>query len=59
MEASLQSGVARPVTQADLVDAVRDIRPSVAPWLATARNFALYSNDSGTYDELLPYLRRR
>jgi SpoVK/Ycf46/Vps4 family AAA+-type ATPase len=59
MEVSLQTGVTHPVTQADLVDAARQVRPSVGPWLDTARNFALYANEGGTYDDLLPYLRRR
>lgn len=59
MEASLQSGTTRPITQADLLDAVRSIRPSVEPWLETARNFAVYSNEAGAYDELLDYLKRR
>lgn len=59
MEASLQSGATRPISQNDLVDAVRNVRPSVEPWLDTARNFAVYSNESGAYDELLAYLKRR
>lgn len=59
MEASLESGVIRPIGEPDLVDAVRSARPSVEPWLETARNFALYSNEGGTYDELLAYLKRR
>jgi AAA+ superfamily predicted ATPase len=59
MEASLRTGVTHPVTQADLVDAAKQVRPSVGPWLDTARNFALYANEGGTYDDLLPYLKRR
>jgi hypothetical protein len=31
----------------------------VGAWLDTARNFALYANEGGTYDDLLPYLKRR
>jgi SpoVK/Ycf46/Vps4 family AAA+-type ATPase len=59
MEASLRSGTTRPISQADLLDAAGHVRPSVGPWMDTARNFALYGNDSGAYDDLLPYLRRR
>lgn len=59
MEASLQAGTTRPIGQADLLDAIRSIRPSVAPWLETARNFAVYNNETGAYDELLDYLKRR
>ena len=59
MAASLDAGVVRPIRQADLDDAVRHVRPSVEPWLDTARNFAVYGNESGAYDELLTYLKRR
>jgi SpoVK/Ycf46/Vps4 family AAA+-type ATPase len=58
MEASLQSGAIQAIRQADLVDAVRNVRPSVKPWLETARNYAIYSNESGVYDELHNYLKR-
>ena len=59
MAASMEAGTVRPIRQADLLDAVRDVRPSVQPWLETARNFAVYSNEAGAYDELLAYLKRR
>lgn len=58
MSDSIRSGTVRPISQADLVDAVRTVQPSIGPWLDTARNFATYSNDSGMYDELVDYLKR-
>jgi hypothetical protein len=57
MEESLRRGAVRPITEADLIEASRTVRPSIAPWLETARNYAVYGNESGTYDELLEYLR--
>jgi ATP-dependent 26S proteasome regulatory subunit len=59
MAASMSAGTVRPIRQADLLDAVRSVRPSVEPWIETARNFAIYSNEAGAYDELLAYLKRR
>ena len=59
MDASLRSGAIRAITQADLVDGVRSIRPSVKPWLEIARNYATYSNEHGAFDELLAYLKRQ
>jgi SpoVK/Ycf46/Vps4 family AAA+-type ATPase len=59
MAASMTAGEVRPIRQGDLLDAVRDVRPSVQPWLETARNFAIYGNEAGAYDELLAYLKRR
>ena len=59
MAASMEAGEVRPIRQSDLLDAVRAVRPSVQPWIETARNFAIYSNEAGAYDELLAYLKRR
>jgi SpoVK/Ycf46/Vps4 family AAA+-type ATPase len=59
MEASMSSGAVQPITQHQLVDAVRSIRPSIGEWMETAKNYALYGNDSGAYDELAAYLKRR
>ena len=49
----------RPITQADCSTRARNVRPSVDPWLETARNVAIYGNEAGAYDELLAYLKRR
>ena len=59
MEDSLASGRVRAITGNDFKRALKDVRPSVRPWFETARNYALYSNDSGIYDELVEYLRAR
>jgi SpoVK/Ycf46/Vps4 family AAA+-type ATPase len=56
---SARTNTVRMIGMADLEHAVRDVRPSVGPWLDTARNVAQFANDSGTYDDLLAYLRKR
>jgi SpoVK/Ycf46/Vps4 family AAA+-type ATPase len=55
---SLRSGQVRPIVTADLLDAVRRIRPSTREWFASARNFAAYANEGGQYDEVVEYLKR-
>jgi SpoVK/Ycf46/Vps4 family AAA+-type ATPase len=57
IEDSIETGVARPITTADLVRATGEIRASTTAWLHTARNFAEFANEGGVYDELLRYLR--
>ena len=59
MEASMEAGTVQPITQRQLADAVRSIRPSIGEWMETAKNYALYGNDTGAYDELAAYLKRR
>lgn len=56
---SAESGTARMIRMADLEAALTEIRPSIGPWLDTARNVALYANESGEYDELAAFLRKR
>ena len=31
--------------------------PSTREWFSTARNYAMYSNQGGTYDDVLKYLK--
>jgi SpoVK/Ycf46/Vps4 family AAA+-type ATPase len=59
MESSMSTGQLQPITQQQLVEATRSVRPSIGEWMETARNYALYGNDSGAYDDLAAYLKRR
>jgi SpoVK/Ycf46/Vps4 family AAA+-type ATPase len=54
---AMKVGVPKPLTNKDLVEAAGAIRPSTKEWLATARNYALYSNQGGVYDEILKFLK--
>lgn len=56
---SVESGQVRMIGMDDLRAAVADVRPSIGPWLETARNVALYANADGEYDELAAFLRKR
>jgi SpoVK/Ycf46/Vps4 family AAA+-type ATPase len=57
MEASMVSGEPRPLQQVDFKKAMKDVKPSTRPWFDTARNYAMFANEGGVYDELLEYLR--
>ena len=37
--------------------ALGTVRPSTSEWFATARNYALYANQGGAYDDVLEYLK--
>ncbi len=56
---SARSGTPRLIDMADLEAAAKDVKPSIGPWLETARNVAEFANEGGVYDELLAYLRSR
>jgi len=59
MEATIRDGVLRPIGQADLLDGIKNTRPSVSGWMETARNYVQFSNQSGNYDELAAYFNKR
>ena len=52
------TGTPRLITMADLQRALAGTRSSLAPWLETARNVALYADEDGTYAELRSFLKR-
>jgi SpoVK/Ycf46/Vps4 family AAA+-type ATPase len=54
---AMKSGVPKPLTTKDLLAAAGSIKPSTKEWFGTARNYALYSNQGGTYDDILKYLK--
>ena len=59
MEDSIARGTARPIAMADCKRALAEVKPSTRPWFETARNFAMFANEGGQYDDLLDYLRAR
>jgi transitional endoplasmic reticulum ATPase len=54
---SFEKGVPQPMDTKDFLLALKQIKPSTKDWFTTARNYALYANDSGLYDEILEYLK--
>jgi AAA+ superfamily predicted ATPase len=57
MEESMMTGRVRSIGMNDFRAALKDIRPSTRAWFDTARNYVLFSNEGGSYDELLAYMR--
>ncbi|MEV4899163.1 hypothetical protein AB0K48_58565, partial [Nonomuraea sp. NPDC055795] len=56
---SIAAGRPVPLTTRDLLALTKSQRPSsVREWLATARNYVMHANDSGAWDELLPWVNR-
>ena len=57
LEDSIARGTARPIANADFQRALRDVRPSTRSWFEAARNYAVFANEGGLYDDLLAYLK--
>lgn len=57
LENSFIDGVPKPITNNDLLNAIKKHNPSTQEWFATAKNFALFANESGLYDDILTHLK--
>lgn len=47
------------LTGKDLLRAAKKVKATTKEWLTSARNHALYANESGMYDEILDYLKMK
>jgi transitional endoplasmic reticulum ATPase len=60
VEATIQEAMKRgemiPVSGKMLLKISRKVKPSTRKWFESAKNYALYANQSGFYDDVLEYL---
>jgi transitional endoplasmic reticulum ATPase len=54
---AMKSGALAPIGGKDLLEAAKRHKPTVRDWFETARNYALYANQSGLYDDILAHLK--
>jgi transitional endoplasmic reticulum ATPase len=52
----MKTGKVIPLKTKDFIRAAKQHKPTTASWFDSAKNYALYSNQSGMYDEILQYL---
>jgi SpoVK/Ycf46/Vps4 family AAA+-type ATPase len=45
-----------PLGTDDLLKSAKDVKPSTRAWFESAKNYAIYSNQSGFYDDVLEFL---
>ena len=53
---SFKTGKPEPIRTKDILNAIKKHKPTTKEWFNSARNYALYSNESGLYDDILTYL---
>jgi transitional endoplasmic reticulum ATPase len=54
---TMKKGTTQPITQKHLEQAAKKLNATTLEWLASAKNYAMYSNQGGTYDELNEYFK--
>jgi len=53
---AMKRGEVVPITGKDLAKQAKSVKPSTKKWFESAKNYALYANQSGFYDEVLDYM---
>ncbi len=53
----MKAGGLKPLSTKDLLTAAKALKPTTREWFSTARNYALYSNQGGVYDDVLKYMK--
>lgn len=57
LEDSFKDGIPKPLSTKDILNAAKKHKASTSEWFATAKNFALFANDSGLYDDILTHMK--
>ncbi|RXK81960.1 ATP-binding protein [Filimonas effusa] len=57
LEAAFKDGIPVPIKTKDLLNAAKKHKASTREWFSIAKNFALYANESGLYDDILQFLK--
>jgi SpoVK/Ycf46/Vps4 family AAA+-type ATPase len=53
---AMKQGRIVPITTKSLIGAAKAIKPSTREWFESAKNYAMYSNQGGFYDDVLHFL---
>jgi len=59
LEEAMRTDVPVPLRTADLENAAKKHRATTKEWFTTAKNYALFANEGGLYDDILGYLKIR
>ena len=57
LEESMRKGMPMPIVTDDLLSAAKKHRPTTKEWFQSAKNYALFANEAGLYDDILKYLK--
>ncbi len=56
---AMETGTPQPIRTKDLIDASKKHKASTIDWFTTAKNYAMFANQSGLYDSILEYLDKK
>ena len=53
---AMQTGQIVPISQRELVETAKTLKPTTKAWFDSAKNYAMYSNQGGFYNDVLAFL---
>ena len=56
LNSAMKTGKVIPLTTKDLIGAAKRHKPTTKAWFESAKNYAMYANQSGFYDDVLKHL---
>ena len=58
LESAIETGVPKPLDTELLLQSIKQHRASTVDWFSTAKNYAMFANNSGQYDPIVAYLKQ-
>ncbi len=58
IEASLAAGKVLPIEESEILKRIKGYKPTTTDWFITIKNYTLFANKSGMYDEVVEYMKR-
>ena len=57
LDEAMKKGIPMPLTTKDLLQAAAKQKATTKEWFSTAKNYALFANEAGLYDDILTYMK--
>lgn len=57
LDEAMRTGIPAPLLTSDLENASKKHKATTKEWFTTAKNYALFANEGGLYDDILQYLK--
>lgn len=57
LQEALKKGTPSPISTKDLLQTAKTVKPSTDQWFSSAKNYAMYANEGGVYDDILNYMK--
>ena len=56
---AIETGNSEPIQTKNLQKAIKKHKASTADWFSSAKNYAMFANKSGLYDDILKYMKKK